>query len=109
MWGVRRLSNYIDKKLPQGHPVLSQVKPFLAHALHCAELRLMRMGLSDVPVSQLPTWQRSGFLLAAARGKLSHSATKLWRRPVRLTDTYLKDPYLHQLLSEQREPKHMTH
>jgi hypothetical protein len=109
MWGVRQLSSYIDKKLPQGHPVLSQVKAFLAHALRCSELRLIRMGLCDTPLSQLPRWERSKLLLAAARGKVAHNATKLWRRPVRLTDTYLSDPYLRQLLAEQREPRHMTH
>jgi hypothetical protein len=67
------------------------------------------MGLCDAPLSQLPRWERSKLLLAAARGKLTHNATKLWRRPVRLTDTYLSDPYLRQLLAEQREPRHMTH
>lgn len=109
MWGVRQLSSYIDKHLPPSHPVLSQVKPFLAHSLRCSELRLMRMGLCDAPLSTLARGQHGRLLLAAARLKLRNSATKWWRRPVRLTDTYLTDPYLHRLLTEKQVPRHMTH
>lgn len=108
MWGVGQLSRYIDKHLPQTHPVLLQVKPFLAHALHCSELRLMRMGMTDLPLSQLSLARRSRLLLAAARGKLTHSATRLWRRPVRLTDTYLRDPYLDELRAGHAKPRHVT-
>ena len=109
MWGVRQLSNYIDTQLPPGHPVLSQVKPFLAHALRCAELRLMRMGMCDRPLSELPWHQHARFLLAAASGKVAHGATRFWRRPVRLTDRYLNDPYLRHLLTEKESTRHMTH
>src|SRR4029077_11533877 len=45
MWGVRRLASFIDKRLPAGHPVLRHLPAFLAHANHCAELRLRRIGV----------------------------------------------------------------
>lgn len=109
MWGVRQLSSYIDKKLPQSHPVLSQLKPFLAHALRCAELRLVRMGMCDRPLSELPRSTQARYLFAALRGKVKSSATGWLRRPVRLTDVYLKDPSLRRLLTEQSTPRHMTH
>lgn len=109
MWGVRRLSAYIDTKLPRAHPVLSQVKPFLAHALRCAELRIVRMGMSDKPLSELARTTQARYLLAALRGKVWNSATGVFRKPVRLTDLYLSDPYLRRLLKEQPTTRHMTH
>ena len=109
MWGVRQLSNYIDNQLPPGHPVLSQVKPFLAHALRCAELRLMRMGMCDRPLSEMPRHQHARFLLAALRGKVTHSATRWFRKPTRLTDRYLNDPSLRHMLTEKESTRHMTH
>jgi hypothetical protein len=109
MWGVRQLASYIDKHLPQGHPVLSQLQPFLLHALRCTELRLMRMGLCDAPLSELPLARRSGLLLAMLRGKLGSRAERLWRSPRRLTDTYLDDPELLRLLTDVSSERHMTH
>jgi hypothetical protein len=70
---------------------------------------LMRMGMCDRPLSEMPMSQRARFLLAALRGKVTHSATRLWRRPVRLTDRYLDDPYLRHLLTETESTRHMTH
>jgi hypothetical protein len=109
MWGVGQLSKYIDKHLAQTHPVLAQVKPFLAHALRCAELRLMRMGMCDRPLSELPKSTKTKYLLAALRGKVTNGITGLWRRPVRLTDRYLSDPDLRRLLTEAQTSRHMTH
>jgi hypothetical protein len=109
MWGVRQLSNYIDKHLPREHPVLSQVKPFLQHALRCSELRLVRMGMCERPLSELSRAEHARFLFAALRGKVVNGASRFWRRPVRLTDRYLSDPYLKRLLTEQETTRHMTH
>lgn len=109
MWGVGQLSSYIDKQLPQAHPVLSQVKAFLAHALRCSELRLVRMGMVDRPLSELSKSAKAKYLFAALRGKVTHGATRLFRRPTRLTDLYLSDPYLRRLLTEQQTTRHMTH
>ncbi|MET0391241.1 MAG: ferritin-like domain-containing protein [Polyangiales bacterium] len=109
MWGVRQLSSYIDKHLPKTHPVLSQLQPFLQHALRCTELRLMRMGLAEGPLSELSTLERSRLLFALAKGKATSSAKKLWRSPRRLTDSYLSDPDLRRLLTEVGHQRHMTH
>jgi bacterioferritin (cytochrome b1) len=118
MWGVRRLAAHIDKHLPKQHPVLSQLQPFLLHALRCAELRIERMGLSEQPLSQL-SWTRSAaLLLELGAGKLGHGAARALRAPLallpfvrgttRLTDTYLDDPQIHKLLNEEL-PRRVTH
>jgi hypothetical protein len=91
MWGVQRLAGYVDRKLPKDHPVLSQLQPFLAHALRCAELRLQRMGLCDEPLSQLSLPRKSALLAELAGTKLVHGVRPKRKR---LTDTYLDDPSL---------------
>ncbi len=105
MWGVSRLAHYVDRKLPREHAVLSQVQPFLAHALRCAELRVERMGLSDRPLSQLSFSQRSALVAELSGSKLAHGVGALLRGPFgllfprkrRLTDTYLSDPGVREL------------
>jgi hypothetical protein len=108
MWGVRQLASYIDKHLPKDHPVLSQLQAFLMHCLHCSELRLIRMGLSDGPVSELSLARRSQLLLAWGRGKVATQARKLWRGPRKLTDTYLEDPELLRMLTDVSSVRHLT-
>ena len=111
MWGVRRLAAYIDRKMPSSHPVLSQLMPFLAHALRCAELRVERMGLCEGPISQLSRVRQAALLAELSAHKL---AATTWRAarvplsvlpfvsgPTRLTDTYLEDTAVTSLVPNQ--------
>jgi hypothetical protein len=98
MWGVERLAGYIERKLPREHPVLSQVAPFLAHALGCAELRLVRLGMVEGPLRALPRSRKAALLTQLAGSKLGHALAR--KRP-RLTDTYLADPAIRSLLGER--------
>jgi hypothetical protein len=109
IWGVRRLARYIERHLPQSHPVLSQLLPFLEHALRCAETRLQRLGLCDAPPSQLPKLQRAGLLAELAVRKLANAGTRALLFPLRaipgaqkkrLTETYLDDPAVRSLSGE---------
>ena len=38
MWGVRKLTSYMEKRLPADHVVLKHLPAFLAHANNCAEI-----------------------------------------------------------------------
>lgn len=109
MWGVTRLARYIEKHLPKGHPVLSQLSPFLAHALRCSELRLVRLGLSDKPPSTLSRAEQAGLLAELAGRKLASAGARALLFPLRLfpaaqkkrlTDTYLDDPAVRSLRDE---------
>lgn len=110
MWGVTRLARYVDRNLPKGHPVLDQLEPFLAHALRCAELRLLRLGLLDRPLSQLSTAYKAGLVAELAASKAGHALRGVLRWPLaivpgvgkkqRLTDTYLNDPSVREMLRE---------
>src|SRR5687768_4474423 len=97
MWGVRKLAGYMEKKLPADHVVLKHLPAFLAHANHCAEIRLRRTGVLDRPLEQISAAKR-GLLVAEAYGgkfvggigSLLATPFKLlpWLRKKRVTDTY---------------------
>lgn len=108
MWGVNRLAGWMAKRLPEDHPVMSQLPEFLAHTNRCAELRMRRIGLLDRPLSEL-SWLRRKALIAEAYGAKLPSAIsgaislplKMLARPFRgsnkkLTDFYLDDPHIRQ-------------
>jgi len=92
-WAVRRLSRFMRKRLPAGHPVLQQLPAFVEFAVERSELRLLRMGVAKVPPSQMP-FARKGAAVALAYGRsLATAPLRLLPRK-RLTETYLRDPSL---------------
>jgi hypothetical protein len=107
MWGVRRLAKFMAKRLPQDHPVLSQLTRFLDKTNQCAELRMRRMGLIDRPLADYGTVRRAALVAEAYAGKaiggLAGLVVSLARliplvpKRRRLTETYLDDPALRQL------------
>jgi bacterioferritin (cytochrome b1) len=105
LWGVTRLGRFIQKRLPQDHPVLRHMPAFLAHTNRCAELRMQRMGLIDRPLAELSRARAALYILEAYGAKLPGALVSLvklpfrllaapFRRRKRLTDTYLDDPYV---------------
>ncbi len=103
MWGVAKLAGYMEKKLPADHVVLKHLPAFLAHANHCAEVRLRRIGVLDRPLAEISGAKRALLVAEAYGGKLvggigSLLATPLkllpWFKRKRVTDTYLLDPHV---------------
>jgi hypothetical protein len=105
MWGVQRLAGWMTKRLPDNHPLMSQLPQFLAHSNHCAELRMRRVGLLDRPISELSWLKRKALIAEAYGAKLPGAVAgvvslpmKLLARPFkstkRLTDFYLDDPHI---------------
>ncbi len=104
MWGVSRIAGYIAKRVPPGHPVLTQLPAFLAHANTCAELRLQRIGVLDRPLSEISGAKRKllvaeayGVKALSGLGSLALIPFKLlpfWPKKKRLTDTYLSDAHV---------------
>ncbi len=85
-----RLARHVQRRLGSDHEVLCQAEAFLAHVLALTELRLQRMGLLHGSLSQLGGASRAWLLLRAQL----HRLRARFRRPRRLTDTYLQDPAL---------------
>jgi hypothetical protein len=114
MWAVRRLARFMEKKLAQGHPVMSQLPQFLEHANRCAELRLRRMGLLDRPLEQVGTLKRFVLVAEAYGGKalgglgsllmLPLRALPFWPKQRRLTDSYLQDPAVRDAMALPPDP-----
>jgi bacterioferritin (cytochrome b1) len=104
MWGVRRLTAFMEKRLPADHPVLTQLPSFLEHANRCAELRLRRIGVLDRPLAEISGARRALLVAEAYGGKLLGGVGSVlmlplrvlpfWPKKKRLTDTYLADAHI---------------
>jgi bacterioferritin (cytochrome b1) len=103
MWGVRRLTSYIQKRLPADHVVLKHLPAFLEHANTCAEIRLRRIGVLDRPLAEISGAKRAALVTEAYAGKALGGLVSLvtlpfrllpWFKKKRLTDTYLRDPHI---------------
>jgi bacterioferritin (cytochrome b1) len=104
MWGVRRLARYMEKRLPADHAVLKFLPAFLDHANQCGELRLLRIGVLDRPLSELSGAKRAALVAEAYGGKALGGLVSLvtlplrilpfWPKKKRLTSTYLADPHV---------------
>jgi hypothetical protein len=92
-WAVRRLARFMRKRLPAGHPVLSQLPAFVEFAVDRSELRLQRMGVAEVPPSRMPLAQKGAAVALAYGRSLATAPLRLFPRK-RLTQTYLRDPSL---------------
>jgi hypothetical protein len=104
MWAVRRLARFMEKRLPQDHPLLKHLPAFLAMSNACAETRLRRMGVLDRPLAELGAVRRAALVAEAYGGKLLGALGALVTAPLRLlpgfprkkrlTDVYLTDPHV---------------
>jgi len=92
-WAVRRLARFMRKRLPAEHPVLSQLGRFVEFAVERSELRLLRMGIAEVPPSRMPLAQKGAAVALAYGRSLAVAPLRLFPRK-RLTETYLQDPSL---------------
>ncbi len=117
LWGVSRLEALMKKRLPMDHPALRKLPGLVGHAVRVAELRLMRIGLIDRPLSEVSGARKLLYVLEAYAGKALGGAAGLAAKVVlfpfrmfglfrkkRLTDTYLDDPLVRgNLLGPQPE------
>ena len=91
-WGVRRLGAFMRSRLPREHPVLAQLPAFLDFTVACAEERLRRMGVLDRPLAELSGISKAAAIAEAYGASALAFPLRPFRRPRRLTATYLADP-----------------
>src|SRR6185503_7301697 len=70
LWGVGRLASLMKRRLPMDHPALKQLPDLVRHSVAMSELRLMRIGLIDRPLSSVGAARKLGYVLEAYGGKL---------------------------------------
>jgi len=92
-----RLARYIQRRLPADHEVLRHTEAFLQHVVRLTELRLQRLGVLQGRLGDLGWGRRVWFI---TRAFVRHQLHR-FRRPRRLTDTYLGDP---QVTAARAEP-----
>jgi len=94
-----RLARFIQRGLGTDHEVLRHTEAFLAHVVRLTELRLQRLGVLRGSLRELG-WGRRAWLVT--RAFVRHQLNR-FRRPTRLTDTYLSDPLLRRVPTEAVE------
>lgn len=121
LWGVSKLESFMKKRLPMDHPVVKQLPDFVRHTVAMAELRLMRIGLVEKPISEIGTARKLALVAEAYGGKALGGLISLILAvilaplrlfglfaPKRLTDTYLDDPLIRgNLLGPQTDDDEM--
>jgi hypothetical protein len=93
-WALGKLKRFIAKKVSKEHPVFRHFDGFFEHAIRCFELRIERLGLSRLPLAELPSSYRIWLVLSLpARKAWDKLRAVCFKRPL-LTSSYLSDPSL---------------
>jgi hypothetical protein len=105
LWGVSRLESVMKSRLDMNHDAVKKLPELVKFTVRCAETRLMRIGLTDRPLSEMSAAAKLALVLEAYAGKAIGGLVGLVLgivlfplrifgigRPKRLTDTYLDDP-----------------
>ena len=87
---MRRLAGTLGRRSDPSHPVWRQLPAFARHTAAVSELRLMRLGLLDRPLSEMPRAHFARHLAAGLAGR-ALAPLRLSRQRL-LTSTYLQDP-----------------
>lgn len=99
--GIRRLGTWMRRRYGS-HPVLAQTPGFLDAVVAAAELRLGRIGILRRPVAAIPPGERGAMMAASVARRYGRALNPLRRRPMPLTETYLRDPTLRARLARAR-------
>ncbi len=88
---LRKLKNFVLKKLPTTHPVFSKFSGFFDHTLFHFEARVDLLGLTREPISKMSGFKKTLLLLALP---LLQFKSRIFKRKKLLTDTYLQDAWM---------------
>jgi hypothetical protein len=99
LWVVRRFEGWIRKRVDQDHPVMRQVPEYLRKIVQTTDVRLQRMGMTEKPLEQYGRIETFAIITGAvARKTLRKLAFWRWFKKRRLTDTYMRDEYLAEVM-----------
>jgi hypothetical protein len=96
---LRRLKNFVLKKLPTSHPVFDKFSTFFDHTLFYFEARVDLLGLTREPISKMSGWKKTALLLALP---FLQFKSRIFKRKRLLTDTYLKDAWVENPLTLEK-------
>jgi hypothetical protein len=99
LWVVRRFEGWIRKRVDQDHPVMRQVPEYLRKIVQTTDVRLQRMGMTSKPLEQYGRIETFATITGAVTRKaLRKLAFWRWFKKRRLTDTYMRDEYLAEVM-----------
>jgi len=87
-----RLARATERRSRREHPVWRQLPAFTRHIVDISERRLLRMGVLEKPLAELPRARRWSLIGAGAVAR-GLAPLRLRRRRL-LTQTYLQDPQI---------------
>jgi hypothetical protein len=100
LWVVRRFEGWIRKRVDQDHPVMRQVPEYLRKIVQTTDVRLQRMGMTSKPLEQYGRIETFAIITGAVTRKaLRKLAFWRWFKKRRLTDTYMRDAYLSEVMN----------
>jgi hypothetical protein len=99
LWVVRRFEGWIRKRVDQDHPAMRQVPEYLRKIVQTTDVRLQRMGMTSKPLEQYGRIETFAIITGAVTRKaLRKLAFWRWFKKRRLTDTYMRDAYLAEVM-----------
>lgn len=99
LWVVKRFEKWIRKRVDHDHPVMRMIPDYLARIVQTTDLRLQRMGMTQKPLAEFGRFETFRYITGALARKFARKfAFWRWFRKDRLTDTYMRDEYLHEVM-----------
>lgn len=99
LWLVKRFEKWIAKRVDRDHEVMSQVPDYLGKIIEVTDLRLQRMKVTTKPLADYGRVETFGLVVSAvARKVLRKFRFWRWFRKRRLTDTYMHDAYMAEVM-----------
>jgi hypothetical protein len=99
LWVVRRFEKWIAKRVDKDHPVMCQIPEYLGKIVQTTDVRLQRMGMTQKPLDAYGRFETFRLITGAvARKGLRKLRFWRWFKKRRLTDTYMRDEYLAEVM-----------
>lgn len=99
LWVIKRFEKWLRKRVDREHPVMRFVPEYLGKIIETTDLRLQRIGMTSKPLVQYGRMETFGLVCGALARKAARKLA-FWRRwrKHRLTDTYMRDEYLAEVM-----------
>lgn len=88
---LKKIKNFVLKKLPSDHPVFGKFSTFFDHTLFHFEARAQKLGLTSQPISQMSGFKK---LLILFSIPFLQWKSRFFKKKKLLTDIYLEDAWI---------------
>lgn len=102
LWVVKRFERWLSKRVDKDHEVMRIIPEYLGKIVEVTDIRLQRMGMTTKPLNEYGRFETFRLISGAVTRKMLRKLA-IWRRfkKRRLTDVYMKDEYLAEVMKLQ--------